>query len=281
MTGGCRILTRARIRAQYFARFRARWASEQARDRPQIELPGPFRGPTTMEFVYVVPRGELFPECYPHGLVPFSGGAGEDGFERAALETTIRERGFFVEREYAERTPSLKQVIPYTVVTRGDEVLLLRRLKKGGEARLRDKLSIGVGGHINPEDLPAGKPNARVTPDGTVVRDPVAAGSAREIEEEIDLDGEHTIHAVGILNDDSNPVGAVHVGWVQVLKLASGGDARIREQEVLEGSFVPREELVSLLESGANLETWSALLVSKLDEILPASQETSAGAPVS
>ena len=74
---------------------------------------------------------------------------------------------------------------------------------------------------------------------------------------------------MGTVNDDSNPVGAVHVGWVQVLELGSAGGARIREEDVLEGSFVSRNELVSLPARGANLETWSALLVERIHDILP------------
>ncbi len=212
-----------------------------------------------MEFVYVVPREELFPDCYPQGLVPFGTGrgAGVDTTSEEAFQRTVRERGFFVEREVAERTPTWKQVIPYTVVTRGDEVLLLRRLRTGGEARLHDKLSIGVGGHINPEDL-----------DDSTTRDPVAAGTRRELEEELLIEGPSTLTAVGILNDDSNPVGAVHVGLVQVLELSRDSTARIREADILEGSFTEHLRLPSLLADGADFETWSALLIRRLGDIL-------------
>jgi len=209
-----------------------------------------------MEFVFVVPRTELFPSFYPHGLVPFGRELARD-----ELEARIAEHGFFVERAYAERTPTLKQVIPYTVVTRGDELLLLRRLGAGGEARLRNKLSIGVGGHVNPEDAEAS------APDGGERPTPVAAGARRELDEELVISTRSRLRAVGILNDDSNPVGAVHVGIVGVQEVE--GEVRIRERDVLEGEFVPRSELVSLHERGANLETWSAKLIERLDEVLP------------
>lgn len=208
-----------------------------------------------MEFVFVVPRAELFPDCYPQGLAPF-GSVGE-GFSRERFEEAVREHGFFVERAYAEKSPHLKQIIPYTLVTRGPELLLMKRLARSGEARLRDKLSIGVGGHINPEDL-GDDPNA--------VRDPIAAGSRREIEEELRIEGETRLQAVGLLNDDSNPVGAVHVGWVQVL--AVQGEVAIREEDVLEGRLVTREELRRLRAEGADIETWSAILIDRIDEIV-------------
>ena len=203
-----------------------------------------------MEFVYVVPREALFPDCYPQGLVPFGGGDGET--DRAAFLERIEANGFFVERAYAERTPTLKQVIPYTVVVSGDGgVFLTKRLPQGGESRLVGKLSIGIGGHINPVDH----------------GDIIAEGTARELEEELELGGDGRLEPVGIINDDSNPVGAVHVGLVQVLFLPTN-DARVREEDVLEGHFVEQGELVRLLEDQAPYETWSRMLVERIDELL-------------
>ncbi|MFT5286410.1 MAG: putative NUDIX family phosphoesterase [Planctomycetota bacterium] len=225
-----------------------------------------------MEFVFVVPRGELFPDCYPHGIIATDVNKDASSEYVSNFEAVVRERGFFVERAYAERNPAWKQVIPYTIVTRGDEVLLLRRLIGGGDARLHDKLSIGVGGHINPEDLDATADETSKHPDQKDSQnrpDPVAAGTKREIEEELEIHGTYALRTVGILNDETNPVGAVHVGWLQVLELEESGTAEIREHDILEGEFVTRDHLGSLLEEGANFETWSRLLVERLDDIIP------------
>jgi len=207
-----------------------------------------------MEFVFVVPRKALFPECYPHGFTRFGDGLGEDAFHGI-----VEEHGFFVERAYAERTPSLKQVIPYTIVTRDGEVFLLRRNANGGESRLFNKLSIGVGGHINPVDLPT---------DGEARRNPIPAATRREVaEEELEIIGTFGVQAAGILNDDSNPVGAVHVGLVQVLTV--DGTVAVRETDQLEGRFVSLAEIESLLDGDANLETWSSLLIPHLSHLVP------------
>jgi len=211
-----------------------------------------------MEFVFVVPRRDLFPDCYPQGFHPF----GADGVTLASLEDAVS-RGFFVERDHAERNPELKQVIPYCVVERDGHILLLRRLQSGGEARLHGKLSIGVGGHINPEELEGtGQASAGRRP-----ADLLQAGSLREIHEELAVEGEIDVTSIGILNDDSNPVGAVHVGLVQLVRVT--GDVSIREEDTLEGRFVELEELRSQLSEGANFETWSTILVERLDELLP------------
>lgn len=217
-----------------------------------------------MEFVYVVPRAELFPECYPQGLVAFGA-----SLQRADFETRLARHGFYVERARAEREPAWKQIIPYSVVVRAQgerEVLLMKRLRTGGEGRLFDKLSIGVGGHLNPCDQPAQA--------GAL---PLAAGTQRELEEELELDGPCAITSVGILNDDANPVGAVHLGLVQVVTV--DGDARIREREVLEGSFTSPAELRRLLRAGADFETWSKALVERLDELLDAAATAAPSIP--
>ncbi|MEC7233143.1 MAG: hypothetical protein VXW31_09395, partial [Planctomycetota bacterium] len=64
----------------------------------------------------------MFPECAPHGLAVFG-----DEWSGTRFDDVVRTRGFFVEREYAETEPSLKQIIPYTIVMRGEEILLLAR----------------------------------------------------------------------------------------------------------------------------------------------------------
>ncbi len=223
----------------------------------------PQGGPRTqiMEFVFVIPRHELFSTSYPHGLARF----GQE-LSEAAFHACVEEHGFFVEREYAERTPALKQVIPYTIVVRGSEpceVLCLRRTKRGGERRLHDKLSIGVGGHINPVDLPDEAPRGVA-----VRRNPIPAATRREVaEEELVIRGKYELRSVGLLNDDSNPVGAVHVGFIQVL--AVDCPVEVRETEQLTGQFVSPADLRRMREGGANLESWSSLLIQELDHLVP------------
>lgn len=215
-----------------------------------------------MEFVFVVPRQALFPECYPHGLVPFRSPSAKDagGVSLEGFEQVVAREGFFVERAYAERTPALKQIIPYTLVRcetpRGPRVLCTRRLPKSGEPRLHDKRAIGIGGHIDPADL-----------EGTTDRNPIDAGTRREIAEELVVTDAYEVQRVGILNDDSNAVGAVHVGVVQVVSLSS--PVEIREKDRLEGALVTTSDLKRMLAEGANFETWSKLLVPHLDELLP------------
>lgn len=203
-----------------------------------------------MEFVYVVKRSELFERRFPHGLEVL------DEVATAEVTGRIRARGFFVERRHAEADATMKQIIPYCVVVRGGDVFLTRRTQKGGDARLFGKRSIGVGGHINPVDGDVGG--------GAGV---LELGLRREIDEELAIDGAWTVRAVGLLNDDSTDVGSVHLGLVHVVR-AEGG-VRVRETETLVGGFTPAADLVRLCrDERATFETWSALLIDRLDEVL-------------
>ena len=201
-----------------------------------------------MEFVLVVPRERLFDGRTPHGFEPFpeSGGG-----ERERVLSRIREHGFFVERRHAEKDPSMKQVIPYALFERDGGIFLMRRLPRGGEARLHGKLSVGVGGHINPVDG---------------AEDALAAGLRREVEEEVEVEGTWEAVPAGILNDDTTAVGSVHFGLVY--RVRPSGSVRVRERDALEGSFAPRAEVLRLLrEERERFESWSALLLDRIEEI--------------
>lgn len=200
-----------------------------------------------MEFVFVIKRRDLFDRADPQGFQRL----GERELEERYLRP-IREKAFFLERRHAERDSSFKQVIPYCLVTSEGKILLLRRLKGQGESRLHDMLSIGVGGHINPEDR-----------DGDVLR----GGTMRELREELEIDGEFRIDPVGILNDDSTEVGSVHFGLVQKVTVSRGA-VRVRERKLMEGSFVIPGELRDLAREDGAFETWSRFLIQDLDGIL-------------
>lgn len=203
-----------------------------------------------MEFVWVVKRRELFDLHTPHGFLALA--HARDEIERYV--TRARDRGFFVERRHAEQDSTLKQIIPYNVIVRDAEVLLLQRSKKGGDARLFDKLSIGAGGHVNPEDAPAG---------GAVATDPIAACARRELDEELEIERVTQFLPIGVINDDTNAVGSVHFGVVHLARVS--GDVRVRETELLSARFVGLDELERLAHDPAvNLETWSRLIVPSL-----------------
>ena len=218
-----------------------------------------------MEFVYVVKRYDLFDLNFPHGFVSAHGTDG--GWDGEKLQTRIREKGFFVERRWAEHDSTLKQIIPYGLVASPAGVFLVKRLAKGGEKRLHDRLSIGIGGHVNPFDMPASGGLAQGRPidgEGSILD----LGAERELAEELHFTGPLKRTVVGFLNDDSNPVGSVHFGVVFRADSPTV-DVRVRETDAMEGSFVTREHLLDLNGRNPNpFETWSQFLVEHIEEVL-------------
>lgn len=150
--------------------------------------------------------------------------------------------GRFEPRAEMERDPRFKQVIPYVVLRDGDRLFLMRRTRAGGDARLHDRFSIGVGGHLNPGD-----------------RD-VAGGLVREWSEELVADFVPEFRLLGLLNDDTSDVGSVHLGVVYIAE-AGGRPVRVRETDKLEGSFAAPAEVRAVYD---RLETWSQLVFDAL-----------------
>ena len=151
----------------------------------------------------------------------------------------------FRPRAEAEDDPAWKQLIPYLVLRDGERIFLMRRTRAGGDARLHDRFTIGVGGHVNPGD------------------DSLEGALRREWREELDAPFEPDFRLVGLLNDDGDPVGAVHLGVVYVAD-ARGRPAAIREIEKLSGGFAWPAAVRAVRD---RMETWSSLLV---DDLLPA-----------
>jgi predicted NUDIX family phosphoesterase len=144
----------------------------------------------------------------------------------------------------------MKQIIPYLVLADAHRVFLMKRTRAGGDARLHDLYSIGVGGHLNPGD-------------GGIL-----GGLAREWREELDADFMPDFEFVGLLNDDTVDVGVHHLGVVYLAD-AGGRSVRIRETHKLSGSF---EEIEAVRAVYDRMETWSQLVLDALvgdDTVLP------------
>jgi len=170
------------------------------------------------------------------------GGLGWRGVRAVPLEpylSAVAEHGTFRARDEVEQDTSWKQVIPYLALFDGGLIYLMRRTRAGVDARLHERYSIGIGGHVNPGD-----------------GDPLA-GLTREWREELTADFVPQFEPMGVLNDDADPVGAVHLGLVFAAD-AGGRPVAIRETDKLSGRFAELDEVAAV---GADLETWSALLL--------------------
>ena len=191
------------------------------------------------EQVLVLPRDRVPGGC------DFTGLRSAGDAELADLGDAVAAVGRYLDRPVAEESPEWKQLIPYVVVRDGERTFLMERTSAGGDPRLHRKASIGVGGHLNPVD--AGE-------------DPLQGGLRREWAEELDAGWEPEFHLLGLLNDDSNPVGSVHLGVVFQVE-AAGRPVRVRETDKLSGRMADTAEVAAAWD---RLETWSQLVAAEL-----------------
>jgi predicted NUDIX family phosphoesterase len=156
----------------------------------------------------------------------------------------------YLPRSRAETDPTFKQIIPYVVLRCGGQVFHYTRGQAGNEARLRGLRSIGIGGHVSDEDA------------GDLFDRPYGKGMLREVAEEVYLESAFRERCLGLINDDSNPVGQVHLGIVHVFELETTS-VRHREQALTLSGFAP---LADLRRQRAEFETWSQIVLGVLDE---------------
>jgi len=189
---------------------------------------------TADELVFVVPR---------ETVIDGTGWRGVRAADVADFLATVDRSGRFEPRPAMENDPGFKQIIPYLVLRDGERYFLMRRTRAGGDVRLHDRWSIGVGGHLNPGD------------------EDLDGGLRREWSEELVADFVPDFRFVGLLNDDTTEVGRVHLGAVFVAD-AAGRAVAIRETDKLTGGFATRAEVAAVAE---DLETWSRLVFDALE----------------
>ena len=148
-----------------------------------------------------------------------------------------------VDRASVENDSSVKQLIPYVILTYNAQYFLLTRKSKQSEQRLHNKMSLGIGGHINPSDT-------------STYKDLIINGLFRELNEEVHILNHTSPEFIGFINDDLSDVGSVHLGLLYKIELADGF-IEVLEKDKMEGSFV---SLGYLRDNYERLESWSKIV---------------------
>jgi predicted NUDIX family phosphoesterase len=209
------------------------------------------------ERVLVVPTSRF------HALGHFQGfSADMDRYLPALLEgddLAYRSRGEM------EQDPSFKQLIPYVIFRHTDDagVVRLFQYTRGGgqgEARLRAKRSVGVGGHISTLDHDSIGRDAVDSASAGMYHDVYREGLLRELAEEVIVETDCREQCVGLINDDETPVGQVHLGVVHIYEV-DAPDVRPREADILDAGFRPVAEILAQLDG---FESWSQIAVRAL-----------------
>lgn len=165
----------------------------------------------------------------------------------AGLEKVIQ-YGQFRKRGELEEDPSFKQFIPYAVISNQESFLLFERRSGQTEKRLHHKYSLGVGGHMNPG-------NVQESADQFVINE-----LKREFSEEVRLLNGcfiEEIEFIGFLNDDTIPVGRVHIGLFFNIQVSSK-DMVIKETDKMRADWIDKAGLSEFYDS---METWSQFIV--------------------
>ena len=189
-----------------------------------------------------IPRDAALSEGAWRGFKRFT--SVEGGLEEIARLDLV---GSARPRRELELDPEWKQPIPYAIAlhrtAEGERQLFwMDRLAGGSDRRLHGRASFGVGGHIGADD-------------GGIL-----AALEREWREEVETAALPRFTPLGLLNDDGDEVGRVHLGIVFLAELSSP-EIAVREREKLAGSLVSVESAVA---RASELEGWSAALISHI-----------------
>jgi len=160
----------------------------------------------------------------------------------------VLEYAEFFPRNEIENNKNYKQIIPYVVFKNKEKkILVLKRTEKQGEKRLHNKVSIGIGGHINENDK------------GFSLEQTFFKGMEREVNEELWITPPTKYVYLGIINDDSEDVSTVHLG---VLFVGHVESAEIKEVENFESIWLTKEELNNL--KGVDYEGWTKIALENI-----------------
>jgi predicted NUDIX family phosphoesterase len=190
------------------------------------------------ELVFAFPTVELWKlmTCKKKGLIRENG---------EALERIVQ-NGLFLKRSELEEDPSFKQIISYAIISNKESFYLFKRTSGQAEKRLHNKFSLGVGGHMNPADSIESKEQYLIDE------------LKRELYEEVKLLNGcliEEIKFIGFINDDTIPVGKVHIGLLYNIHVSSK-EVYINETDKMTAVWIDKSNLAEYYDE---METWSKI----------------------
>jgi len=164
-----------------------------------------------------------------------------------------------------EKKPEFKQPIMYGVIVNNEGRFLVYQRGEAGydEARLRKKISIGIGGHVNPQDrtIPDSfyreiDEEIKISYNGEVVN---LAANRREIKKYVQ------VRVCGLVNDERDAVGKVHLGIVCKVMPKPNVVIEVKQGEAVGSEFLSYEEYQEKVKNREfEPEGWTELVVDAL-----------------
>jgi predicted NUDIX family phosphoesterase len=210
------------------------------------------------ELILVIPRSEFEARGAFHGFHPTD--AQQNAGAYLTNDPDEKRITKWIPRDYAETDEDYLQIIPYIMLVSGQDVFMYSRNKKSGEARLHDKLSIGVGGHVEGEE--------HHHPFGAYIDN-----TLREIQEEVGLELHSSIlegTVLGLLHDSMTEVGRVHLGVLHAIHISPSQAKTVlenAEDTKTDPVFTNLFDLAGDLERFNALEPWSQWALTRLIEV--------------
>jgi predicted NUDIX family phosphoesterase len=190
------------------------------------------------ELVFAFPTDEFWK------LTPYKTGLIKENSE---VLKRIVQNGLFLRRSEIEDNPSFKQIIPYAIISYKEYFYLFRRTSGQTEKRLHNRFSLGVGGHMNPDDSMESKEQYLINE------------LKRELYEEVSLLNGcliEDIEFIGFINDDTIPVGRVHIGLLYNIHV-SNKEVYINETDKMTADWIDKSNLAEFYEG---METWTKII---------------------
>ena len=193
---------------------------------------------TLQELVFAIPTDELWKllTYKEKGLIK----------ENSEVLKRVIQNGLFRRRSKLEEDPSFKQIIPYAIISNKESFFLFKRTSRQTEKRLHHKFSLGVGGHMN-------QSNSKESKEQYLINE-----LKRELFEEIKLLNGcliEDIEFIGFINDDTIPVGSVHIGLLYNIHV-SNKDIVINETDMMTADWIDKPDLAEFYEG---METWTKI----------------------
>ena len=168
----------------------------------------------------------------------------------------IVQNGLFLRRSELEEDPSFKQIIPYAIISnkepersgvrQSQSFYLFKRTSKQTEKRLHNKFSLGVGGHMNPNNSMESKEQYLIDE------------LKRELYEEVKLLNGcliEDIEFIGFINDDTISVGSVHIGLLYNIHV-SNKEVYINETDKMTADWIDKPNLAEFYDG---MESWTKI----------------------
>lgn len=156
----------------------------------------------------------------------------------------------WLRRADAEGDEGYLQIIPYALLRDGSGALWCYR-RRGGDARLRERFSCGVGGHVDREDE-----------DATLAAT-VWNALLRELDEELNWQPPPEAHQpLAWIYEGISPIGRVHAGLLYLLDWQGAEPPRSVDPALAGMGFLPVSEIIA----EPRFELWSRLAARHVSE---------------